>query len=118
MIRHKLDGEIIPKFVDPSPKMYSHKKDIGKEEKRAKILKNAYWKEKSNKKTSKNCYSGHNFLAPCEKFKPNLTLYSKHSIFFCGKIKINCYSIFIYLYLTHFSTFTHLVYNLISLRLF
>ena len=42
MIRHKLDGEIIPKFVDPSPKMYSHKKDIGKEEKRAKIIKNAY----------------------------------------------------------------------------
>ena len=32
-----------------------------------------------------NCYSGHNFLTPCEKFKPNLRFYSVHLIFFVGK---------------------------------
>ena len=36
-----------------------------------------------------NCYSGHNFLKPREKFKPNLPLYSWHQVFFCGKITIN-----------------------------
>ena len=41
-----------------------------------------------------NCYSGHNFLTPREKFKPNLPLYKKHLIFFCGKIKINCLKLF------------------------
>ena len=29
-----------------------------------------------------NCYSGHNFLAPGEKIKPNFPLYSGHPIFF------------------------------------
>ena len=52
-----------------------------------------------------NCYSGHNTLAPREKFKPNLPFYSGHYIF-CGKIKGNCYSIFSSLYLTTFCPFT------------
>ena len=51
-----------------------------------------------------NCYSGDTFLASRKKFKPNLPLCSGHAIFFCWKIKINCYSIFKCFYLTHFST--------------
>ena len=50
-------------------------------------------------------YSGNNFSASREKFKPNLPLYSGHSIFFSDKIKIYCYSIFKCFYLAHFSTF-------------
>ena len=52
-----------------------------------------------------NCYSGHNFLAPRKKFKPNLPLYSGCPIFFEEKYKKNCYSNFKWFYLTHFSTF-------------
>ena len=38
--------------------------------------------------------------------KRNLPLYSRHLIFFCGKIEINCYSILKCFDLTHFSTYT------------
>ena len=34
---------------------------------------------------SRHAYSGHNFLAPRGKFKPNFPLYSGHPIFFTEK---------------------------------
>lgn len=35
--------------------------------------------------TAGNCYSGQNVLAPREKLKPNLLLYSGHPTLFVGK---------------------------------
>ena len=60
-IKHKLDGEIIPKLVGPTQRCISTKKKIMKEEKRAKDTKKYVLKGEIQFKDYQNCLKAKQF---------------------------------------------------------